>query len=485
MTGLAFVDRVRFLIAVTSNWIKFLEMEKESAASSWTRWASAVCIATALVLVVVLGGWGAYCDRRELEQSVLRSEIKRVRSHAERTAAQLEQQVADLGTADHFREISQEPWLRYHWKRSIPPPDRVYSAIVDQQGLLLAHSDRALENGVLCSDWKSNPVADAGPDVYLTDCRSLTGGPWALDVVVPIQYNGVLLGAYHAGASQEWIDQLIGAARRRSALGWAAVIGGIVAVVLFSSLSLHQINRRTLLLENALRQAQELRLKELNELMIGLAHEVRNPLNAVRLNLYTADRVVRGEPGFENEEVSTMLGESAREIDRVDSLLTLLLNYARADSLEIVTVDVAREIHSVVQFLNPTFQFSDITLRTDINESEEFLATAGRGEVRQVLLNLLNNARDAVPQKNGRILIRLTQNTNSIELTISDNGSGIRPEHRDRLFSPFFTTKDEGTGLGLALVRSLVERSGGRAECLSYEAGNCQFRVSWPNCSQQ
>jgi two-component system sensor histidine kinase HydH len=460
--------------------IEIGEMDNHCARSGLSSWGPAACISTALVLVLVLGGWGAYRDWKNVGQTVLRSEITRIRSHAELTAGRLERQLAESSSHRPLAEVSQELWLRDHWAQFIPPPDRVYGAIVDPNGFVFAHSDPKLEGGKLCSDWNSTPETEAGQNVYSTDCLNLTGGPRTLDIVVPIHHDRVLLGFYHAGASQDWIDQLIASARQRSVFGWAAVIGGIVAVVLLSSVSLYQITRRSLLLENALRQSQARRLAELNYLMIGLAHEVRNPLNAVRLNLFTADRVFRGERSLDQEEVLAMLGESVREIDRIDSLVTLLLDYACVDIRETVTVNIADEIRSVAKFLSPTFELRGVTLEVDLSNGSDSLVQAGRGHVRQVLLNLLNNARDAVPEQHGRILIGLISRPDEIETTIIDNGPGIPSENLKRLFSPFFSTKDQGTGLGLALVRSLVERVGGHVECRRADPGHCEFQVFWP-----
>lgn len=440
----------------------------------------ALCISTALLLVLLLGGWGAYQDWQAVRQTVLRNEVVRVRSHAERTAGRLERQMAEHGSTIKLSEVAQDNWLRDHWSRFIPPPDLIYGAVVDDRGVVLSHSDPMREGVALCANWNATPMPEAGPDVYSTNCRELTDGPAALDIVVPIQHSGQTVGAYHTGVNREWIEEQIDIARRRSVFGWAAVIGGIVAVVLLSSISLYQITRRSSFLEDALHNSRTQRLLELNQLMIGLAHEVRNPLNAIRLNLFTADRVFRGEAEFDGEEVSAMLGESVREIERVDSLVTLLLGYARADTFELTIVDVRSEVLSVAQFLAPSLKSGEVQLEVDATEGNTCQVRAGRGQVRQVLLNLLNNALEAVPQIGGRIQIRLERRPDIVRLRITDNGNGISPEDRARLFSPFFSTKDHGTGLGLAMVRSLMERCGGSAECYRSGPGDCQFQVEWP-----
>lgn len=440
----------------------------------------ALCVCLAMALVLALGGWGAYQDWLRIRQSVLSSEITRIHSHANRTAFRLERQLEEAAGQKTLYDIAHLNWLREHWDKFIPPPDSIHGAVVDKRGKILAHSDPAHEGEDICPDWNRDPIIEAGPNVYSTNCPSLTGGPWTYDIIIPIMQGGEIEGTYHAGASQEWIEQQIANARRRSALGWGIVIGGILAVVLLSSFSLYKITRRSVLLEAALRQSHSRRLAELNYLMIGLAHEVRNPLNAVRLNLYTADRVFRGEAELDREEVSTMLGESVREIERVDGLMTLLLGYARADESEMVEVNVVDEVRSVVQLLSPTFDARGVSLVMELGETDHCTTRAGRGQVRQVILNLLNNAADAVADRLGLVKILVNRTTEFIAVTITDNGQGIPAEHKHRLFSPFFTTKENGTGLGLALVRSLVERVGGHADCICAEPGNCQFQITWP-----
>jgi signal transduction histidine kinase len=179
-----------------------------------------------------------------------------------------------------------------------------------------------------------------------------------------------------------------------------------------------------------------------------------------------------------------MLGESVREIERVDELIHLLLGYARPEPVKLENVNVRQELSAVMQFLKPSLQGSGIDHELQIPE-EPLFVLAGRGHVRQVLLNLLANARDAVGQNRGTIWVRLTEQAGLVELSITDNGTGIKPMNREKIFQPFFTTKEDGAGMGLAVVRSLVEAAGGTIGYEDVAEGGSCFRVRWPQAKRE
>lgn len=315
--------------------------------------------------------------------------------------------------------------------------------------------------------------------VYDTSCPVLTDGKRTLDITAPIRFGRHWVGTYHSGVNWNWLQREIKSAQNRSLRIWSLVIGGIVIVVLLSSVSLYWITRRSARLKEELETIHARHAEEFSQLMVGLAHEIRNPMNAIQLNLFTADRVFRGEVDLDRDEVMTMLDESVREVERIDELISLLLSYARTGADVQELVDVKREIDAIEKFLGPTFASRGIELVSDLRESEAYVQ-AGRGHVRQVLLNLLNNARDAVPRDRGRIRLELHSDPREVQVSVLDNGPGVAPDARERIFAPFYSTKENGTGLGLAIVRQLMEMSGGAVKCGESVEGGCCFSVSWP-----
>lgn len=450
---------------------------------SVSNWPPAACIATALLLVMLVGGWGAYRDWEASGALVKQAVIARIRSHADRTVGRLENQLYEQGSASSLGDVAQSRWLRDRWRRVASLPEREFGAVVDAAGRIVAHSDPAKEGQVVPQAWcQSQTSAGSLHGVYETVCPELTGGTPAFDITVPIRFRRRHVGTYHSGINSEWLHGEMKAAQHRSLRVWSLVIGGIAVVVLLSSASLYWLTGRSARLERELAAAHTRHVEEVGQLMVGLAHEIRNPMNAVQLNLFTVDRVLRGEADLNRDEMQTMLEESAREIERVDDLMSAMLFYARTEADAHELIDVVREIDAVQAFLKPSFAAQGVELVCDVGDPAAFVK-AGHGHVRQVLLNLLKNALDAAPHDRGRVLLALRADSREVKVSVLDNGPGVAEELRERIFAPFYTTKENGSGLGLAIVRRLMEMAGGFVHCDGLAAEGGCFLVCWPAAS--
>lgn len=442
--------------------------------------APAVCIGIALILVLLVGGWGAYLDLNSLRQSVIQSEFTRLRSHAERSVGRIESQLLEEGYGMDLASASKSRWLQDHWQRTIPTtPDCLYGAVLDTQGTILSHSDAQFAGKVIHPFPPAQSGDSYGPGSSEAAGSELSGGNRAIDISVPITFQNRPLGTFHTGVDGNWLDERIRRSRQDAVHGWIAVIGAILVVVFLSSVSLYRITRHTGRLEAALAVSDARRVSEVSQLIVGMAHEVRNPLNAVRLNLYTAERVFRGETQLESQEVQTMLGESVREIERVDELIQQLLGYARVEPHQQENFELAQEVSGALQFLRHTFDQAHVSAEFSGSDEPVFVRM-DRSRLRQILLNLVKNACEAAGS-GGRIFVKIARVNDRAELSIQDTGPGVAANLRERIFDPFFTTKDAGTGLGLAVVRSLVEMAGGTIRCESgTNQQGCCFRLVLP-----
>lgn len=209
------------------------------------------------------------------------------------------------------------------------------------------------------------------------------------------------------------------------------------------------------LLEERLMHSE--RLASIGRLAAGVAHEIGNPVTGIAClaQILQEEREQDGEI----QESCAQIIEQTRRISRI---LQSLLNFAHAGghpgSPEPVSLAAAAQDAIGLLSLNREHPVRFYNLC-----DAQHIALGDPQRIAQVLINLLSNARDASPT-DGSILVRSTQGPQGVTLIVEDEGSGIAPELLDRLYEPFFTTKDpgKGTGLGLALVYSIVEEHHGR-----------------------
>ena len=438
-----------------------------------------VRIAASTLLVFGVGCWGMLHELESIRRSVGRSQISEARSHAQRSVDRLQQEMEqssslDLGAAANAR------WLRDRWRfvRRLEP-QRAFRAIVDNSGTIVAHSNNRVIGIKVNPPEESRRVPEFGEGVFENQGSVLTGNLRVMEILVPISKSNSVVGTYHVGVPTDWLNKLIAAEQSSSKRAWTAVITYTMAIVVLTGIILHFQGRRANLLERKLHIAEERRLQELSTLMIGMAHEVRNPLNSIRLNLHTSERIFRGESQFDEQEIANMLSDSVREIERVESLIGQMLGYARIENDCDDDVNVADEIQTTIQFMESTFEGQDITIVFQ-NDSPLVTIFIERRRLRQILLNLMKNAADAMPD-GGRIEVTLGTIDGQAHLVIADSGKGVDEKIRSRLFEPFVTTKDSGTGMGLAIVRSMLDNVEGAIEYrTSGSLGGAEFSLTFP-----
>jgi signal transduction histidine kinase len=206
--------------------------------------------------------------------------------------------------------------------------------------------------------------------------------------------------------------------------------------------------------------ARQEKLASLGVLAAGVAHEIRNPLTAIKFRLFSLKKSL--PPEFaENEDA----GVIASELNRLERIVRDFLQFARPSEPALVEVSVQRMLREVADLLRPQLEKEVIALK--VEDSAEAWVRADLQQIKQVLINLVRNSADSI-ERNGVIVLRLGQEpafsrkgSPAVVVEVADNGKGIPPEVRKRLFDPFFTTKEGGTGLGLPIAARIVERHGG------------------------
>ena len=227
-------------------------------------------------------------------------------------------------------------------------------------------------------------------------------------------------------------------------------------------------------LEATLRTTE--RLASVGRLAATVAHEINNPLEAVTNLIYIA----RQDPDLP-EGARTCLVAADEELQRISHIARQTLGFYR-DTSHPVWISVSESVDEVLAVYERRFRYKGISVRLDIPADLRICVL--RGEFKQILSNLVSNAIDASKQDQPvHIRARLSQHpatgAKGMRLTVADYGTGISPEYRHRIFTPFFTTKkDVGTGLGLWIVKDLLEKRGGTISCRSRAADSASGKPS-------
>ena len=217
-------------------------------------------------------------------------------------------------------------------------------------------------------------------------------------------------------------------------------------------------------------------LATLGELAGGLAHELKNPLSTVKLNLQLLQEDLSGKPGLETSRART--ATLRKEVDRLAETLDDFLRFAGRLELHPVPTPINRMVQEMVDFFQPQAYAAGVRLHASLS-AENPLCRLDCNLFKQALLNLLLNALQAMPG-GGDLIIRTHVDSASVFVDISDTGVGISPQVMPHLFEAYFTTKKGGTGLGLATTRRIIEEHQGHVHVTSEPGRGTNFRLELP-----
>ena len=231
-------------------------------------------------------------------------------------------------------------------------------------------------------------------------------------------------------------------------------------------------------LEEQMRLQEE--LSAMGQLAAGVAHEIKNPLNAIGLVVQRLQKEFRWEDPQGQQEYERFTGIVRDEISRVNKIIEQFLFVARPFQSEFKAQALEEILDYVLDLLEETIQGHGIKLEK--NWEKDLPPVMGdRSQLTQAFLNLLNNALEALPRGgNLKVVLKPVPGMKSIELRIEDNGPGIPPENLKKVFAHYFTTKEKGIGLGLAITQKIIQGHQGRLEVRSLPGQGTTVRIRLP-----
>ncbi len=223
-------------------------------------------------------------------------------------------------------------------------------------------------------------------------------------------------------------------------------------------------------------QAAE-RLASVGTLTAGLSHEIRNPLNAAGLQLAVLERRVRKLDEAIQQPLLAPLLLVRDEIQRLEHILHDFLQFARPAPAKLLPFSLQELLANITALLAEPAAKRGVALELLVPDLPDVKGDAD--QLKQVFMNLAINALDACPE-GGRVKLSASGEGNTMRVSVEDSGVGIPPADRDRIFEPFFSTKSQGSGLGLPISHAIISQHGGRIEVHASQLGGARFDVLLP-----
>ena len=256
-------------------------------------------------------------------------------------------------------------------------------------------------------------------------------------------------------------------------------VGAAVALSIFIPLSFFYIRRaveKTRDLEKRTMSSE--RLAFVGTLAGGLAHEIKNPLSTMNINLQLLMEDIHSVPGENSKKAYLKLKALQKEVQRLEEILNDFLRYAGGQNLELKECDINEVLDEVVNFITPEIKQKNIMLLKSFDANLP-PCRIDSDLMKQAILNIIINAEQAMGN-GGELMIRTFRNKRHIQIDITDTGTGIPKDIINKIFQVYFSTKKTGTGLGLPTTKRIVEEHKGTISVQSEEGKGTNFSIRLP-----
>ncbi len=228
--------------------------------------------------------------------------------------------------------------------------------------------------------------------------------------------------------------------------------------------------------EAQLRRAEG--LVSLSTMTAGIAHEIKNPLGSMAIYIQLMQKMLKKDGDVPRDELLSYLDIVNEEVDRLNSIVVDYLFAVKPIDATLLKRDIHGVLNEVMDFIGKEMEFDGIKVDYHIDDNLPWIQL-DENLIKQALLNLIKNAQHAM-EGGGTLTVNCVNKDDQILLTIGDTGSGISREAMEKIFEPYFTTKDTGTGLGLTVVYKIIKEHGGDIDVRSREGEGTTFWITFP-----
>jgi len=217
------------------------------------------------------------------------------------------------------------------------------------------------------------------------------------------------------------------------------------------------------------------------EMAKQVAHEIKNPLTPMKLSVQQLERATKDQKPDLDQRIERFCKLMVQQIDTLSDIASEFSNFAQMPK----AVNELIDLHMVLDSQRELFKSEEVEINIESADQSACVIYADKSQIERMMTNLIKNAVQAIPDdREGKIELKLNESGDEVMLSISDNGSGISPELVDQIFIPNFTTKSHGMGLGLSMVKTIVEFSGGKINFETKYGEGTTFFIVFPKAEK-
>lgn len=347
----------------------------------------------------------------------------------------------------------------------------IYMIMIDQTG------KRYAQTGPVPRKWRPGDMPQAE---ILAGRKGLTSRQVSyldkkiLDIAAPLKLNGQVIGIVRLGLARGNADRLIAENTRNM-----FIIMVLIVIIALLSVWLMYKNQKNHLagivrMERQLEKAE--RLSALGQLAAGVAHEIRNPLNAISMASQRLKRDFSPTDPDKASDFQTITGVIRDEIRRLNGIIEEFLSFSKSRRLELREYPIATVIQKILNLVQEEATAKGISIHANLPE-DHLVIPMDMDKLQQALLNIIKNAMESIENK-GEITITAAMNEKSmLKISVTDTGCGMTREEVEQIFNPEYTTKEKGLGLGLTLAHEMIRGHGGEIRVWSKKNEGTTFEI--------